>query len=150
MAGGLEAGAESDLGDGEGAVAEEVDAGAEAELPEVAGGGEAEVAAKEADEVLGGDVGGGGEVLEADRLIEIAAGELLGGFDGGVGMRGGREAAGDARFVDVEHEAADDEGEEGGLGGGLLVGAGRDGDVEDGGVEALGGDGEGLDDRGGV
>ena len=131
-------------------MAEQVDAGAEAELPKVAGGGEAEIAAEETDEVLGGNVGGGGEVLEADGPIEMAAGELLGGFDGGVGREGGGEAAGDAGLVDVEHEAADDEGEEGGLGGGLLVGAGGDGDVKDGGVEAFGGDGEGLDGGGGV
>jgi hypothetical protein len=56
-----------------------------------------------------------------------------------MGVRGSKEAGG-ARLVDVEHEATDDQGEEHGLGGGILAGAAGDRDVDDGGVEALGGD----------
>jgi hypothetical protein len=138
VAGSPEAGAVGDLGDGERRVLEEVDAGAEAELPDEARGSGVEIAAEEADEVLGRNVAGGGELTETDRAVELVPGQLLGGLNGGVGAGGRGEEAGGAGFVDVEHEASDDKGEQDGFGAGVVEGAGGDGDVDDRGMEALG------------
>ncbi len=109
MAGGLKAGLVGDFGDGKIGALEEVDAGAEALGPEVAGGGGAELTTEEADEVLGRDVAGGGEVAQQQRLIEAAADGLTGGGDGGVLALRGPETAGETGLMRVEHQGAGDE-----------------------------------------
>ena len=119
-------------------------AGVEALLPEVARRGRAELGDEQAGEILGGDAGGGGKVGDADGLVEARPGGVQRGDDGGMEPRGCGESTSEAGLLDVEVESADGERKEGITGRGRVEGLQGKGYVEDGGVEAAGGDGEGM------